>query len=62
MDKLYPGDYIEILELNSSKQKRRKKGYIGEICFVDMDGRLYGTWGSFTVDLKIDKVKKLDDS
>ena len=58
MNQIKIGDYIEIIELNSSQQKKKKKNYKGEISFIGLDGLYFGTWGDFTIDPKVDKIKK----
>ena len=49
------GAFIQIIEINSSVQK--KKVYKGEINFVDTKGKLYGTWGDFTINPEQDKFE-----
>ena len=55
MNQYRTGMSIEILELNSSIQKKKK--YKGEISFIDMNGLLYGTWGQFVINPEVDKIK-----
>lgn len=59
MNDFHIDDEIEVIELNSSQQKKRRKPYHGEIFFIDLKGLLYGSWGHFTIDPTIDKIKKV---
>ena len=50
MDQIKIGDYIEIIKLNSSQQKKKRKNYKGEVSFIGLNGLYFGTWGHFTID------------
>ena len=53
------GNYIKIIKINSSLQKKKRKPYTGEISFIDIHGNLYGTWGGFIINPEIDEVEKM---
>lgn len=60
MDQIKIGDYIEIIKLNSSQQKKKRKNYKGEVSFIGLNGLYFGTWGHFTIDPEVDEIKKLN--
>ena len=58
IDQIKIGDFIEVIEVKSSQQRKRKHPYRGEVSFIDPKGLMYGTWG-FVIDPAVDTIKKM---